>query len=574
VQSQLSAAGLESTTLPDDKAVIGWMMANELPVDYFAVCNINDRKTGFTKKASLGAALLATARQGAVVALDFEADFNHPFWYENQTSSRPNGAPDSASGIWYTGTVRLNNTSHPFLISLSSNQSPESNYDVINIDLNDNGSFGDAGELLLRSDVVAIGGKRYSVATGTWERLAPGHVRFTYPSSEELKETLAKYYAARGGHPKYMAMIGLPDVLPMGITYAAMYPDVDYLISDQLLANVDEDPFYEIAMGRILGLDTTLSTLLATRSVTYDDLVSDHWARNYLHLGEFGDVYSQVSTTLDNVGFDVHYHTFPKELAEPDFDMTKVSIAVQDDHGGPGGFGGLHAGTTELLAPMLVEAGGCNVAGLDEDFYPATFGNTVTRQGAIGLMASVRGTGSPKNYHRQNLFVAMASGMTVGESFLHGLNGLVAADYHNYYIYGLANYTDPALRLHIPGPPELQPAHIEGLEDRMVAHAPEKTFTWVDPSNPDFHFLTAAGLAALENSIPVFTVAWTTTKQITSVSQQADVPAPLGWQGYKLDHNQDGTVTVRFLVRFHELDAKTGAILQSVDKIDYFFEGL
>ena len=573
VKSQLLNAGLELTTLPSDKSVIGWMVTNHLPVDYFAVCNINDREAGFTKKASLSAALLAAGRQGAVVALDFEADFNHPFWYDNQTSSRPKGAANSASGIWYTGTVRLNNKTHPFVISLSAIQNPDNNnYDVINIDLNGNGSFGDAGELLHRADVVAIGGKRYSVATGTWERLAPGHVRFTYPSSAELKETLSKYYAQRRGHPKYMAMVGLPDVLPMGITYAAEYQDVDYLISDQILANVDKDPFYEIAMGRILGLDTTLSTLLATRSITYDDLVSANSSRNYLHIGEFGDVYSQVSTILDNVGFKVHYHTFPKALAEPDFDIGTASIAVQDDHGGPGGFGALGTATTELLAPLLVEAGGCNVAGLDEDFYPATFGNTITRQGAIGLMASVRGIGAPKNYHRQNLFVGMAAGMTTGEAFLHGLNGLVAADYHNYYIYGVSNYTDPALRIHIPETPKFQPARIEVLEDRLIAHAPKQIFTWIDHSETgDHHFLTGAGLAALENTIPVLTVAWTTRKKITALSQQADVPQPLGWQGYKLDQNQDGSTTVRFWVRFHELDGKTGSLLQSMEKIEYVF---
>lgn len=574
VKAQLSEVGLKPITLPDDKSVIRWMVANHLPVDYFAVCNINDRTTGFTKKASLSAALLAAGRQGAVIALDFEADFNHPFWYDNQTSTRPKGAADSASGIWYTGTVRLNNTSHPFVISLSAIQSPDrNNYDIINIDLNGNGNFGDSGELLHRADVVAIGGKRYSVATGSWERLAPGHVRFTYPSSVELKESLAKYYAVRGGHPNFMAMVGLPDVLPMGITYAAAHDDVDYLISDQPLANVDEDPFYEIATGRILGLDTTLSTLLATRSLTYDDLVSATSARNYLHIGEFGDVYSQVSTILDNVGFDVHYHTFPKDLAEPTFDITTASIAVQDDHGGPGGFPCLSTETTALLPPMLVEAGGCNVAGLDEDLFPATFGNTITRQGAIGLMASVRGTGAAKNYHRQNLFVGMAAGMTVGEAFRHGLNGLVAGNfgnYGNYCIDGLANYTDPALRIHIPEPPGVQPARIEVLEDRLIARAPEKTYTWVDPSDAEGRrFLTGPGLAALENSTPVLTVAWTTRKKIASVSQQAGIPVPLGWQGYKLDHNQDGSVTVRFSVRFHELDGKTGSLLQSMDAVEY-----
>ena len=156
-----------------------------------------DRTTGFTRKASLSAALLAASRQGAVIALRFDADCNHPFWYDNQTATRPQGAADSASGIWYTGTVKLNDTSHPFVISLSAIQTPEkNNYDVINIDLNGNGNFGDTGELLHRADVVAIGGKRYSVATGTWERLTPGHVRFTYPSSAELKEMLATYHAA------------------------------------------------------------------------------------------------------------------------------------------------------------------------------------------------------------------------------------------------------------------------------------------------------------------------------------------------------------------------------------------
>lgn len=78
-------------------------------------------------------------------------------------------------------------------------------------------------------------------------------------------------------------------------------------------------------------------------------------------------------------------------------------------------------------------------------------------------MASVRGTDALKNYHRQNLFVGMADGMTVGEFFLHGLHGLVAANYGSYSIDGLANYTDPAVRIRIPKPPGTKPARLESL---------------------------------------------------------------------------------------------------------------
>ncbi|MFW6162850.1 MAG: hypothetical protein ACODAJ_08750, partial [Planctomycetota bacterium] len=68
----LKKQGLAVTALADAKSVLAWMHKQKLGAAYVAATNPRDRSATVTRKLSLTAPLLAAAREGAVVPLDYE----------------------------------------------------------------------------------------------------------------------------------------------------------------------------------------------------------------------------------------------------------------------------------------------------------------------------------------------------------------------------------------------------------------------------------------------------------------------------------------------------------------------
>jgi len=277
VTSQLSGISVSQTSLADADAILEWMVSNDLPVDYFAVCNPNDRTAGRVPKTSITASLMAAARGGAVIPLAYDTLWKKIFIRTSTTSTQPSGAPSSVTGKWLLGTLSLGGYSYDYVLACST-QDPW--YNKANIDFNDDGDYGDAGEGPFTSaDTVAIGGKNYSITVGPY---TPGDVKFTYPTIGQIKTDLSSYYTTLGeDYPEYMCIIGYFDTIPPAIeNNANTYVDVEDLPNDHVIGDTDSDDFQDIAVGRIVGNSLLATTLLGARSATYDDLVGNpsDWA--------------------------------------------------------------------------------------------------------------------------------------------------------------------------------------------------------------------------------------------------------------------------------------------------------
>ena len=62
----------------------------------------------------------------------------------------------------------------------------------------------------------------------------------------------------------------------------------------------------------------------------------------------------------------------------------------------------------------------------------------------------------------------------------------------------------------------------------------------------------------------------TTTREIKSIKQKQQPPAPLGWNGkFTVDKNPDGSRTYRWRVRLIDFDQTTGTIINRIDRIEY-----
>ncbi len=588
VTSQLSDIGVSQTSLADDKEIITWMGNNGYPVDYLATTNVKDRTIGNAPKSSLAAALLAAGRNGAVAPLSYDADFNHPFMHSSETTSRPTGAAISADGNYLLGTMTLNGGTYNYVITLSNTGRDFA--DQVNIDFNHNGNYGDTGELIQRADIVDINGKRYSVGISTYNGFWYGDLRFTYPCYEQINEDLAQFYDKIGHHPKYLAIVGFTDVFPFGITCSMMYNDVDYHITDQVFANVDSDPFYEIATGRIVGEDVTFITLFAARCLTYSDLVDLSWAQNMCQIcpigAEFRSRFYATPNQFENCGFNVDnwYSVSPQ-------DSTKYGVFVQDEHGWPFG---IEPPTFGLIAPCVVETGGCNIGAVDENYYGSSWRDWKTfnavvlaRQGAICLNASVRGTPATKDFGRDNFYKAILyDGATLGEARLHELNSMIINQSHYYHINGNVFYGDPAVKIYTPPVnPIYDAAHVTANGNTLTVHAPD--IYWVDFAeiwfDPDGRYIYAApGLSGsiydYSNNDPAqtFIATYTTDLQITSMTQESGVPSPLGWKNalYMIDEHYDNTRTIYWQVRFDDFNYENGVFNQTIKQIHYQLTGI
>lgn len=581
VTSQLSGIGVSSTSLNDAKEVLAWMGNNGLPVDYIATCNAKDRTFGYAPKSSLCAPLLATARNGAVAPLSFDADILHSFWYDNITNKQPSGAADSKDGKWHTGSFTLNNGTYNFAISNTSS------FQRVNIDLNHNGNYGDAGEFFKNSDIITLNGRRYSIVSEVKEYFTPGNLKFTYPCYQEINENLNDYYTIIGHHPKYLAVVGLIDAFPSGIATARpqVFGDYSYNITDMMFSNIDSDPFFEIAVGRILGENVCITTLFGTRSITYNDLIGDpdNWADNMCELGAFNERLFSVSRNFENCAFDVDWWSHPSAIALPEDkrDLTRYGNFAQDDHGGNGGFSEINTKTSNLLAPCVVNAGGCHVGGIDE--VGGEFTNSVlvamVRQGIICFDAWQRGTPASKDIGRDNFWNAILyNGATLGQARLYELHTMIANNNNYYEIYGEILIGDPALRIYTPSSePKYAPAHVVADGNTLTVYAPEDY--WTDPipagsiwSHPkDEYVYTGPGLTGSEyDPGKRFVATYTANSQINTMTQEPDVPRPLGWTGkYLIDKHQDGTKTFYWIIRFDEFDASNGKFVQKRNMIKY-----
>ena len=452
---QLQNAGITVTTIPDDLHVISWLKNSGHPVDYFAVCNSGDRSHGYAPKSSLAAPLLAAARGGAVIPLDYpESVFNDGCLIENTTTTRPPGAADSADGAWRTGVCTVGGVEYSAVLSL---EWTDFGHNQGNIDLNRDGDFGGNGEFLKRGQVRKFAGREYFIDINP-RRLSGklnkhwADILFTYPTQYQIKADIQRYHDALSHHPKYMVMVGLPDVLPVGLDVDSDGKAVTHF-TDQCYGDVDEDLTYDIAMGRFVGENASIFTLAASRAVTYEHLLDDSWKNRAVAYGNFEENSTMHQQMLSNAGFSAD--RIPRWQ---DIDRTQYSIGVHDDHGWPFGFEPFTSGP---IPPVFASTGGCSMGNII-DMIPLDgslseykdFGAVqLARTGAVGFHAFSKNATANFDFVRDKYLNAILyDGATLGEAHLHSINAASTKFQEgSENIRAPMSYGDPALRIHVPG---------------------------------------------------------------------------------------------------------------------------
>jgi hypothetical protein len=435
-----------------------------------------------------------------------------------------------------------------------------------------------------------------ALAAGRRGALVPIGAADTPPARPAaVREALADCRRALGVTPEFLCLVGLPDVLPMAVVAGGEGIDTDPP-SDLDLGNVDADPFVELAFARFVAEDGPAGTLLAARSLVYDQLVDPSFAGK-VAVAEWERL---AALPFADVGFAapvLHDGPVPFADASP---LVSVAALVHGAHSS-----WLQLGSTcmhdsrVLLAPCLVESSGCSAAALDQDPAHRSVALRLLRNGAIGFVGNVRRGIAQQELYRSEFWHAVLAGQSFGRAHRHALNctlvsvlanGETARGLRRYQLHNAACYGDPALVLHRPTVPQGEPARADVAGRSITVRAPtvwrrgEAVIVpdWQYTDSPKLYGWRGAGVGVesrwddrhrRNEERLVFTAAVRTRRQVRGLVAVQPPEPPLGWDGtWFVDEHGDGSRSVYFRVCLFDGDAGQGTVRRQIDDLRFRLE--
>ena len=411
-----------------------------------------------------------------------------------------------------------------------------------------------------------------------------------HPATDYLQTV----YDRLGYHPEYLAIVGAHDALPQRRgTSIFDNPVEEHPVSDLPYGEVDDDPFLDVAIGRIVGDTVAELSNLATRSASYELLLDGSWENHFIESGLWG--FDELRASMMNVGYAAPEHLSAAEIdAESSLE---VGAILHKDHSYCQVLGNaFDLQTTTLYAPAVVLSRGCSVGGIDllpED--QRSIVDHMLGSGAVAFVGASRNAIAQNTLAEVSMWNHMLTGQSLGRSFRAGINDMIvhwldenesAALRYSLDIEML--YGDPALTMAIPGAPQSAPAEqvFEGdtltvfppEEWTMVAYHPEQLAEW--GFDGELFMYTGPGASpqtywsgSHDSEDMYFGVQLHLDASDADVQQQSSHDAPLGWSGSRyLDRHQDGSVTALWRVRLLDFDPYTGTISAADSEFSYLVE--
>jgi len=596
-------ADTDTMILPDVASVLAWLKKQGLATPYLAVVNTRDRKATTVRKLSLAAPIFAAARDGMVVPLEAEFRWREYFPAAEIKGSLPKGI-SAGKKAPKSGTIELPEGKLPFVLAYGADGKEH----LLFIDFNGDGNFDGPNEgPLRRNGVVSLLGKPRTLSFG--RKQDPTHeLTVTTGTAEEIINPLRSLYAATV-IPRYLCLIGFPDSIPQAI----MTKDDTDITSDLPYTNTDDDLFAEIAVGRIIAENTTFATLHASRTITYDHLLDPSWSSR---AGQ-ARWENTMRQSFENVGLDatathdkddLEWIKRPSETDkkgkragsfEQDSPLTSVAFLTHMAHSWWKELGetyDMHSST--LLAPSVVESGGCITCALDNEPGFRSVVARLMRNGAISFTGQTRPGIAEQEQERAIFWNSVFTGSSLGEAHRRSLNSIACVVLEtnqlrggpqHYQLHIRSLFGDPAFIPHRPSPPKSAPAGFVVKDSTVTVRGPANWWPtrlyvpedWKLWLNKPLHVLRGAGTYPLRTWCKdeydveeTYTDAeFTTSRNIKSITQVQNPAAPLGWNGkHTVDENPDGTRTYRWRVRLADFNQQTGVILSKIDSIDYQIE--
>lgn len=585
--------------LRDAAAVMAWTRQRRIPVSYLAAVNPRDRSQFVTRKLSLVGAQLAAGRRGLVAPLNIATEWKRPFATAPWTKPLPAGLPASKAPV-QSGTIELGGVKAPFLLT------GEDDDHGLRLALDRRGT-GNYSESYRSGDTLTIGGRNWTVSLGLRTKFGDTRVHLTWPPADDLRTRLEAYYRQLGAPPKHLCLVGFPDALPHAILGRGGI--VEEQTSDLPFARVGDAQFAQIGVGRVIAEDVALGSLYAARALTYNELVQPGWATKSAQ----AEWETTMAPLFRNVGFadphqlqadDIPWATAPAE-GQPgqraasfaqDSPLAECAVLSHSEHSWWQSLGNTFRwDATVLLAPTVVESGGCATATLDRDPQNRSVVARLLRLGAVAYTGGSRELPAQSQPLRMEFWNGVLAGETLGEAHMRAQNaGMMAMREQNEGEGGAYRYCtqvqmlfgDPALAIRLPSSPRVAPARAEVNGDRMTLHAPGEwtvvrghvPVDWKEWAGKDLFRVRGPGAYSMntwsgqgrDEETALVPATFTTRRAIRKIELLDKVEAPLGWSGkWYSQANPDGTWTHRLVTRMVDFDQEKGEILRTVDRLQF-----
>jgi len=598
----LKAMPARVTQLPTARDVVSWSRKRSLAGKYIAAVNPLDRSKTVIKKISLAGALLAAGRNGLVVPLAYDVQWKVPFDGADLKDKPPAGLPADA-GTMRTGRIVFGKKEYQYVLADKSHK--------IYIDRNNDGKYDGEGEgLLSTGDAVELDGRRYAVTLGRENGASKADVRLTWPMAGQLADDLRSYYKALVSAPEYLCLVGSPDAVPQAI-YGKHGGGTEQT-SDLPYSNTDDDPFAEICVSRVIAESASFATLYASRVLTYTSLLDPEWKDRACQA-----CWENTSKErFENVGFDATYRHTKENLKvlvspvqgkkgkkgeqaltfEQESPLAHCAALTHENHSWWHELGETFDWNSGvLLAPVVVESGGCLTAALDRepDFHSVVA--RLFRKGAVSFCGNSREGIAECELQRHEFWNGVLSGQTIGQAHRRSMNSAMvtildkkegAGGGYHYQLRIRTQFGDPAFAMHLPGRPRSSPARSVASGSKVTVYAPGQWWPvkmhvpadWKKWADKDLYVLRGAGTyarrtwcgAEYDKEEMYVTAEFTTRRHVAKIEQVQKPPEPLGWNGsYYVDENADGSRTYRWSVRLADFDQVKGIIVNEVKRLEY-----
>ncbi|MBN2372900.1 hypothetical protein JXL19_03810 [bacterium] len=411
---------------------------------------------------------------------------------------------------WLTGTMDIDGAAYNFTIS---SPTAPGYFKELNIDLNNNNNYDDALEgPFVPADHPVINGVQYALSI----ELCADKFYLTFPDANTIAEDLKAFYASLDISLDYLAIVGCYDTMPFGIyefpvNNPGEIPEHKDIASDTVYADIDDDSFVEIAVGRIMASDVYNESALIGRSIVYNDL-SGPWRDKGLIISNQGDPAGnlplseasakQAQRHFENIGYQITglYENYVWD----DSYLLDKGVIIHSDHGwSDGWWGGPTAADPWILSsPAMAFSGGCNSANIDESNFADSMAITFLDRGGIAYIGSTRISWDYMlNEFLDGLIykeMNMGQAMKYAENYVEYLvkkeseqGGIIK--YPQIVFLEQILYGDPALDLNRPSTPSIEPARVNISQDmtgvlRVEVFGPEQ---WSD--NSILHLRTLFG---------------------------------------------------------------------------------
>ncbi len=516
---EIALDGVERISTPADVARVAG------GANYVALCNVAE---GPGRESAALAAVLAAARDGVVLCLE-QAPAPRRIPLE-RTEQCPNGL-ESVQGTGHYLSTRfevggrevLAGAAQTTVVRVATNDSPR--YGRLRIDLDGDGRLEEDEEPRIGS-VIDLGGRSLHL-TYHYGHAFVGYLRDALvldaldPGS--IQKRIRELVGELGG-AEYLAIVGTPLRIPFhyqeATGYFESYDIKQELPSDAPYANLDDDSYLELAVGRLPVEDLYEGSAAIATTIAYERLAEEEWSRRATMIQPgFHELEGALPWVLPNAealirgiqgdldASGIESYEFYRDEVEMDAVLDAMSRSgwiAYFNHSGPGTWG-IHPGASIVTAPQsggrnrslpdldgapIVFGGGCSSAALDVGQPLAhTFPGRFFELGAVAYLGNTRVAYARSEHLVQLFFARLASGQSsLGQAYQDSRNflahlldqGHLMGDlelgidlgvrdflYGQYLILNL--FGDPALRPSLP-PGVKEPVQIELAATQQPGH--------------------------------------------------------------------------------------------------------